>query len=306
MSDLSETMIRVGGYAPRDSVHSRAIDHFADFVDSETNGEIQVELLYNVMDGGGKTTDLFDKVRSGDLTWCYYSSSYLGETVPALNALEIPFLFDSLDDAHAALDGEFGATLGREVLDQAGFEVLGFWDNGFRHLTNAERPLDRPDDCAGLSIRLQPNHIHEALTRAWGMRPVTAELSAGIAMITAGEVDAQENPLGNTFAYGVPHQFITLSAHLYGARGLFANPKEMAALGPELADIVRGGARSAIGFQRGAALDYERELQQRFEAEGRHVFTPTDLQRDAFRHAAQDVIDTARSEVDPHLLQLLN
>lgn len=296
--------IRVGGYAPRDSVHSRAVDRFAEDIQTLSNGEVDVEITYNVMDLGKPATALFDMLESGELTWCYYSSSYLGSRVPELNALEVPFLFDSVADAHTALDGEFGSALARAVGDRAGYEVLGFWDNGLRHLTNSVRDIRTPKDCEGLRIRLQPNKIHEALMASWGMSPTSAELSAGIAMIKRGDVDAQENPLANTVAYGVDHRHITLSAHLYGARGLFANPTEMDALG-ELGDLVRTSARTAIEFQREAASAYELELRSRLEAEGRTIIDLTEAERDEFRRAADEVIADSLSTIDPSLRALL-
>ncbi|MFT7475588.1 MAG: TRAP-type C4-dicarboxylate transport system substrate-binding protein [Verrucomicrobiales bacterium] len=296
--------IRVGGYAPQDSVHSRAVDKFAAEVDARTNGEAEVDIMYNVMDTGKPATALFDMLEAGELTWCYYSSSYLGSRVPELNALEVPFLFDSVGDAHGSLDGDFGSALGDAVRSRAGYEVLGFWDNGLRHLTNSARTIRSPEDCKGLRIRLQPNAIHEALTASWGMSPVSAELSAGIEMIKRGEVDAQENPLANTVAYGVDHQHITLSAHLYGARGLFANPDEMSSLG-ELGDVVRGAATAAIAYQREAAAAYELELRQRLEAEGRSIIDLTTAERKAFADAAHEVIDNARSSIEPELATLL-
>lgn len=302
---MKPKQIRVGGYAPQDSVHSRAVDTFAEEIRRTSNGEVDVEITYNVMESGKPATALFDMVDSGELTWCYYSSSYLGARVPELNALEIPFLFDSVSDAHGALDGAFGAALSDFVRQRAGYEVLGFWDNGLRHLTNTARDIRSPEDCQGLRIRLQPNAIHEALMASWGMSPIGAELSAGIAMIKAGEVDAQENPLANTVAYGVDHRHITMSGHLYGARGLFANPDELLDLG-ETADLVRDAARVAIEYQREAAAAYELELREMLEAEGRTFIDLTTDERKSFVDAAQDVIDDARDAIDPDLRNLLS
>ena len=296
--------IRVGGYAPRDSVHSKAVDRFAAEVHARSNGELKTEIIYNVLDDGKPATALFDMLEAGELTWCYYSTSYLGSRVPELNALEVPFLFDTVEQAHDALDGKLGAALAEAVFTQAGYEVLGFWDNGLRHLTNSSRPIRSPEDCRGLRIRLQPNAIHEALARSWGMDPVPAELSAGIAMINRGEVEAQENPLANTVAYGVTHQHITLTAHLYGARGLFANSQEMIQLG-DAAAVVRDAAGVAIGYQRDAATAYELELRDALEGEGRVVIDLEPSERARFATAAQSVIDDARSTIDPALQQLL-
>ena len=294
---MAKTHLRVGGYAPKASVHSTALDHFAEFMDQGSDGDVVVDVLYNIMDLGRPAPDLFDLVESGDLTWCYMSTSYLGSTVPEINALEIPYLFDSLGDAHDALDGALGDIIGRAVTRNRGFEVLGYWDNGFRHLTNSVRPITSPADCAGLSIRLQPNHLHEELTRAWGMDPIGAELSAGIELITSGTVDAQENPLANTVAYGVTHRHITMSAHLYGARGVFANPNMLSNLDQAVLNLLHEGVQSAISFQRREAALYEQTLRIELEREGRQFVDLPPGASQAFADAATHVIAAAHSEL---------
>jgi len=288
--------IRVGGYAPQGSAHSRAVDHFAEIFRAAT-GE-SVEIMYNVMDSGRPATDLLEMVANGELTWCYFSTSYLGKQVPQLNALEVPFLFADLEEAHAAMDGEFGDAISHSTAAITPYEVLGYWDNGFRHLTNNLRDVRTPEDVAGMRVRLQPNAVHEALIAAWAGIPVPAELSAGIAMIKAGEVDAQENPLANSAAYGVDHEHITMTAHLYGARGLYANAGAMASLPHDIAEAVRSCAREAILFQRNAASAYELELRSRFESEGRVVIDLSAAERAAFVESAAGVIANARSEHD--------
>jgi TRAP-type C4-dicarboxylate transport system substrate-binding protein len=140
---------------------------------------------------------------------------------------------------------------------------------------------------------------------AWGMTPVLVELSEGIRMIAAGEVDAQENPLANTRAYGVSHRHVTLSAHLYGARALIANREALAALDGPTADLVRRGARAAIDFQRAAAQLYEVDLRSDFEIGGRQIVDLTSGERTAFVDAAEPVMERARLEASPALLRLL-
>ena len=178
---MASITIRAGGYAPPTSTHSRALDHFKATMHDLVGDEVEVDLLYNVMDAGRPATALFDLLESGELTWFYFSSSYLSH--PLADAIEVPFLFDDLPSAHAALDGEFGQMISEAVLRDRGIELLGFWDNGFRHLTNAVRPVATPEDCAGMRIRLQPNETHADMVRAWGMEPAMAELSEGIRMI---------------------------------------------------------------------------------------------------------------------------
>ena len=278
---MSADELRFGGYAPESSTHTRALRHLAESIEVD----VAVEVIPNVMDEGRPATDLFSMTESGELTLCYFSTSYLCDRVPALAALERPFLFETLDEAHTALDGELGDVLRAAVAASTGFEVLGFWDNGFRHLTNRLRAVRSPDDVRGMTVRLQPNEDHAALVASWGAIPVPVELSEGIRMIRDGEVDAQENPLANTVAYGVDavHRHVSMTGHLYGARGVFANRAALEAMPSQLSGAIRTAARSAIVHQRSIAAAYEDELRSRLEADGVEFVDLTPAQRRAFK-----------------------
>ena len=303
---MPDAVLRVGGYAPRESSHSSALGLLAREIETRTEGRLGVTILWNVLDEGMPATALLDMVEGGELAMCYFSTSYLGDRVSDLNVLETPFLFDTLEAAHRALDGSLGAALTRSVERQTGFRVLGYWDNGFRHLTNCVRSVRAPEDCRGLRVRLQPNSVHEAMIEAWGGVPVPAELRRGIEMIRSGEVDAQENPLANTVAYGVDrvHRFATMTAHLYGARGVFAHPGTLAGLPADGAEAVREAVSTAIAHQRRTAEAGESLLRRRLEAEGMEFVDLTAEGREAFRDAAAGVIAGARRRLGGELFEL--
>jgi TRAP-type C4-dicarboxylate transport system substrate-binding protein len=265
-----------------------------------------VPVTWNILDQGRPVTDLFDLVESGEMFMCYFSTSYQGSRVPAFNIIEVPFIFDDLSSAHAALDGRLGAHLTEAARSTTGFEMLGYWDNGFRHLTNRLRRVTRPEDCAGMTVRLQPNIYHEEMIRAWGATPVAVELKTGIELISSQQVDAQENPLANTVAYGVDrvHRHVTMSGHLYGARGLFANRAIFEGLPPGLRDVVVGAAGAAVILQRRLAAEYERELRGRLESAGLEFVDLTVEERSAFREASRPAIDLAHQNLGEELFAL--
>jgi TRAP-type C4-dicarboxylate transport system substrate-binding protein len=304
---VTPTELWIGGYGPEDSAHGRGLATFRDIVERESNGAATVRVTWNIMDEGRPNTDLFDLVEAGEMFFCYFSSSYLGDRVPALNVLETPFLFDDLDHAHRALDGALGRRLAEEVRASTGFEVLGFWDNGFRHFTNRLRPVHSPEDCRGMAVRMQPNAIHEELMRSWGAMPVAVELSEAIRLITNLEVDAQENPLANTAAYGVDrvHPYVTMTAHLYGARGLWAHRASVEALPPDLRRIVERAAEAAISTQRKEAAALEGKLRTRMENQGIRFIDLEDEWRARFMAASAPAIDMARAAVAPELFELV-
>jgi TRAP-type transport system periplasmic protein len=289
VSGVSDVQLRLGGYAPSSSTHGRALERLAAGIRSRV--AVDVEIIPNVMDLGRPATDLFEMVESGELTLCFFSTSYLCDRVPELNALERPFLFADLSEAHSALDGRLGAELTAATERRTDFEVLGYWDNGFRHFTNRLRPVRSPADLSGMRVRLQPNRLHEAMISSWGGIPVAVELSAGIRLIQDLEVDAQENPLANTVAYGVDrvHRHVTMTGHLYGARGLYANRQTMARLPGEVATSIREASTEAIAFQRTVAADYEVELRNRLEADGVEFVDLTAAERGAFELATRGI-----------------
>ena len=304
---MSPFRLSIGGYGPEISSHGAGLAAFRDHVADGTNGEVTVEVTWNIMDQDRPNTDLFDLVESGEMFMCYFSTSYLGPRVAAFNVLETPFLFTDLTAAHRSLDSALGDRLREAVSASTEFYALGFWDNGYRHLTNGLRPIHTPEDCRGMSVRIQPNPIHEELIRNWGAVPVATELREGIRLIRSRSVDAQENPLANTVAYGVDkvHRYVTLSGHLYGARGLFANRHAYEELSEDLRRVVDEGARRAVAVQREAAAKLETKLRQDLEADGVEFVTLSPEARVMFVEAATAAIAMAHDSIPAELLDLV-
>ena len=304
---MGPRILWIGGYGSEKSAHGVGLAAFRRVVETESDGEVEVKINWNIMDERRPNTDLLKLVEDGEMFLCYFSSSYLGGRVPELNVLETPFLFESLESAHQALDGSLGDTLRQAVRTSTGFEVLGFWDNGFRHLTNRLRTVRCPNDCEGMSVRMQPNPIHEELIRSWGGIPVAVELSHAIRLIASLEVDAQENPLANTVAYGVDqvHSHVTMTGHLYGARGLFAHGPTFEALPPQLRQVVEGAVRVAIDEQRNSARDLETSLRVRMASTGTEFVDLTESERNLFVEASSPAIALAHQNVPEELFDLV-
>jgi TRAP-type transport system periplasmic protein len=296
----------IGGYGPEQSAHGHGLKTFKELVEAGSDGAVTVDVTWNIMDEGRPNTDLFELVETGDMFFCYFSSSYLGSRVPELDVLETPFLFPDLPVAHGALDGPLGEALAEAVRRQTGFDVLGFWDNGFRHMTNRLRPIHRPEDCSGMTVRMQPNLIHEELIRSWGAVPVAVELSAGIELISRLEVDAQENPLANTVAYGVDqvHTHFTMTGHLYGARGLFCHRPTLESFDDDVRALVTDAASRAVQAQREAAGQLEQTLRARLEQGGALFVDLTEGERDEFVAASRPAVELAHSRLPEDLVGL--
>jgi TRAP-type C4-dicarboxylate transport system substrate-binding protein len=304
---LSEPIkIRFGGYSPPDSTHSRAAVHFKEALARRVGDAVQVDHFWNVLDFGYRADDLLSMVECGLLTMCYFSTSYLATRVPELDVVDLPFLFEDEAHAHAAMDGALGNYLTEKTESATDFRVLGYWDNGFRHLSNRLRPVRTPGDLKGMRIRLQPNDVHINTFERLGAVPVPVDLKIGIEKIVSHEVDAQENPLANTVTYGVTdhHRHITMSGHFYGARGLYTHKGSFDSWPEEVRTAVGEAIREAIGVQRELALAKEKELREQLESEGISFVDLTPGERAAFAEVTQSVLDDARSRLGKEVFGL--
>jgi TRAP-type C4-dicarboxylate transport system substrate-binding protein len=157
-----------------------------------------------------------------------------------------------------------------------------------------------------MTVRMQPNVVHEELIRSWGAIPVAVELSAAIQLIIRLDVDAQENPLANTVAYGVDqvHRHVTMTGHLYGARGLFAHRATWESFDPDLRRIVEQATRTAIEVQRKSAAELEKSLRASLETGGVEFVDLTAGEREAFVGASARAIALAHEGVRPELYDL--
>jgi TRAP-type C4-dicarboxylate transport system substrate-binding protein len=223
-----------------------------------------------------------------ELDICYFSSSYLAARIPSLALFDRPFEFAERRAAYAELDGTNGRAIREAVAGSTGFHVLGFWDNGFRHISNARRPIRSPADCAGLRIRTVNNATHQAFFRRLGFEPVFIDIKDMVSAIAAGTVDAQENPLTNivNFALQRYHRFVSLTGHIFGVALLLANRERFNGWPPEIKAAVEAAATDATAAQRLAAAAEDDACHRRLAAEGVEIIPASGLDRAAFLRTA--------------------
>jgi tripartite ATP-independent transporter DctP family solute receptor len=281
----SALRLRFGGYSPPESIYSRAALRLKELIEEQSNGRIAVDIFWNVLDFRYGAEQLIQMVESGLLGGCYMSTSYLAQRAPRLAVLDLPFLITSRAQAFSLLDGSLGAAMASELEAATGLKHLGYWENGFRHLSNARRPVRSPDDLAGLRIRLQPNDLHQRAFRLLGAEPVLTDVADLVAALRDGRVDGQENPLDNIWTYGVYRytRYVTLSQHLFGVRGLYLNQAWYEGLDRKLRTVVAEAALKATAEQRALAAHREAELRSKLEQHGLEFIELSPQQVQAFR-----------------------
>src|SRR6478672_10906067 len=133
--------IRMGGYGPATTGFSRALKFIGDRLEQQFGDRVQIKYVWNIMDFGYRAEDILWLVEHGLLTLGYQSSSYLSDRVPELGFVDLPFLFADNAQARGAMDGALGAYLARKIEDKIPYCILGWFENGFRHISNRLRPV---------------------------------------------------------------------------------------------------------------------------------------------------------------------
>ena len=288
--------IVMGGFGPPQTSHSRGMKAIGDRLQAEFGDAVEIRYVWNIMDFGYKGGDLLWMTEQGILTLSYQSTSYLTDRVPELEFADLPFLFRDNAHARAAMDGKFGAGLSRLIEDRFSFRVVGYFENGYRHISNRLRPVRTPADLKGMRIRLMPSAMHCRTFELLGAIPAPSDLKQGIEDIKSGAVDAQENPMANTVTYGAhqAHRHHTLTGHCYMSRGLYLNRAAQDAWPDTLKAAFPRAVAAAVKLQRDLAVAEEDTAQQAIEAAGGEIIELTTAEREAFARAVAPAHEEAR------------
>ena len=298
--------IRMGGYGPAATGFSRALKLIGDRLVAQLGDRVEVKYVWNIMDLGYRAEDILWLVEHGLLTLGYQSSSYLADRVPELGLVDLPFLFADTAAARAAMDGGLGDRLARRIEERMGYRVLGWLENGFRHISNRVRPVRTPADLAGLRIRVLPSKVQERTFELLGAVPQRMDLTQAIEMIKTGAIDAQENPLSNTVTYGVHrlHRFHTLTGHFYVSRPILLHRAAFDAWPEDLRHAMRAAVNAAVAFQRELHVQEEEDARRTIAAAGCELIELSAGERRAFAAAVAPQLEDARATYGRELLAL--
>ena len=296
--------IILGGYGPSTTSSSRGLKFVGDRLASRFGENVDVRYVYNVMDvgydGGG---DLRWLVDSGVLALGYLTMS---DGVPELEVAALPFVFSDTAEARAAMDGPLGHAATSRIEANSNFRILGYFENGFRHVSNSVRPVHTPADLRGLSIRCLGSQARTF--ELLGALPRTMSLGAAMPELEAGTIDGQENPFENTVSYG-PYRFQryhTATFHSYLSRPIFVNRQSFDAWPKELQAETRAAVQDAVTHQRQLHDQAEVDSAAVIRESGGEIVELTAEQRAEFVAAVAPIHAGAEARFSRELLGLVN
>lgn len=301
---MDKPIIRLAGYQGPASILTRALLGLSEGLQAAPAGwacDTQIDVTAD----DESANALFASVEHGSRHVCYMASGYLSARVPELGVLDLAFSVTDRTQALAALDGDAGHFLADAVAQKTGYHVLGFWDNGFRHISNSVHPIRTPQDCLGLVIRTLDNAGYRASLAALGFVPRTTDVKDLVRVVSTGEVQAQENPLTNLLNFSLwrHHPYVSLTGHYFGVLLLLCNQDWYNALTTQHKHALSAAATDATRRQRQLAAEADALALSELRSHGVEVLAPPELDMTSMREATLSVNRSARQTLPPALLQ---
>lgn len=278
---------------------------FKEIVEKESNGKIKVEYYPNAVLGGDR--ELTEAVQMGTVTMALSSTSPVANFEKSFYLFDLPFLFPDRETAYKVLDGPIGQKLLDNLASQ-GIKGLGYWENGFRHITNSKRPIKKLEDLKGLKLRTMENKIHIAAWKKLGANPTPMAFGEVFTALQQGTVDGQENPLAlidsNKF-YEV-QDYLTLSGHVYTPFVIMMNKDFFDKLPQDLQHLVLDAVKEAGEYQRNLIKEQEGDNLKVIKNAGVEIYELPKEEKDRMREQLKPVYDMVGDMIgDPELVDQL-
>jgi len=292
----AQTKWRLAGNFATEHSSSVAMNQFRDELAKASGGQFTVD-VFPAMQLGGAAENV-QNVRAGTLQMIWVGMAFLSRTVPELEALSLPFQFDSREQAFRVVDGPVGKLLDAKFAEK-GLTDLGYMELGARHVTNSKRPIKSLEDLKGLKIRMQPNETHLATFRALGANPVAMDIKELYSAMQQGVVDGQENPFAVIRAsrFFEVQKFISNTGHFFDFINVVANRRAFEALPPAQQKALRDSMAKAIAWQRSRATAEENEAIAEIKAKGMTYDEVSPRFREQLRKGSAGVVEDVKKRL---------
>jgi tripartite ATP-independent transporter DctP family solute receptor len=227
----------------------QGMEKFKELVEKQSGGKIKV----NIFTGGALGSDQANvaAVQGGTLEMVAMNSGILASQVKDFEVFDFPFMFANGREADAVVDGPFGKKMHARLLEK-GIVGLGFYELGFRHLTNSKRPINKVADIEGLKLRVIPNAINVDWVKALGANPTPLPFPELYAALEQKAVDGQENPvatINGAKLYEV-QKHLALTGHQYNPQSVMVSKKFWDGLSAGERKIIEDAVSESSRFQR--------------------------------------------------------
>jgi tripartite ATP-independent transporter DctP family solute receptor len=301
-SGIQERTIKAGIGLNEDHPEGQGLKKFAELVSQKSGGKWKVQPFYAAQLGDDKK--MTEALQGGLQEITIPSTSPLVGMIKEFGIFDFPFVFNNEKEAHAVLDGPVGKKL-LEKLPEHNLIGLGYWENGFRNLTNSKHPVAKPDDFKGLKIRTMQNQVHLEAFQALGANPTPMAFSEVFSALESKTVDGQENPLATIKSnkFNEVQDYLSVTKHVYTPFVFLVSKKFWDKLSTEEQKILQEAAVEAGTYQRELNRAENQKALEELKAAGMQVNEVSKEEMANMQAIIKPVIDKFAKEIGEDLVK---
>jgi tripartite ATP-independent transporter DctP family solute receptor len=219
----AQTTLRLGHVVNESSNHHILASNFAEQLEELSGGDMVVEIFCCGQLGAGEREQI-ELVQFGEIDVFAGSTGALGGFAPLVNVFDLPFLFNDNDHVDAVIEGDIGRSI-LDTFENAELKGLAFAENGWRNLTNSNRPVADAGDAAGLKLRTMENRVHLDAWSALGVNATPMSWGEVRSALQQGVIDGQENPVNIIYSFALweVQDYLSMTRHVFSPSVLLMN-----------------------------------------------------------------------------------
>ena len=298
----SEYTIIAGVSTPDNHPYALGLNKIGELLSEKTEGAVCIDVFGNSQLGNER--DLIEGLQLGSVQMTCVSTAPLSGFTDMFLVFDLPFIFETTEQARAVMDSEVGEQVLHSV-DEQGLVGLAWFENGFRNVTNNVRPITVPEDMKGIKIRTMENQIHMAAFKAMGADPTPMAMGDVFTALQQGTIDAEENPVPiiETNKFGEVQKYLSMTGHLFSPAPVFISKDYYDAMPEEYQTAIKEAAAEATPYQRGQIDEQNVSGLESLKSVGMEV---NEVEKQPFKDATQVVyseyVKDGASCVSPDLL----
>lgn len=224
-------------------------------LEQESKGTLSCDIYTdNVL---GSERELLEGCQFGNYDIVLATNATVASFENDIFCLDIPWLFDNKQQVYEVLDGPLGDRLA-DGLEESGFKLLQWQENGFRTLST-NKPINDMSDLKGVKIRIMENELQLQQWKDYGANPTPMAFTELFTALQQKTVDAQDNGAELTWQtkfYEVQSHY-TYTKHIYSPYLILMSKDKFDGLTPEQQEIVLKVSDEAVAYERQRCDEYE-------------------------------------------------
>ena len=263
---VDEITLQIGFVDPEGSPYVKGGHAVAEAVEKATDGQIKIDVMAGGALGGER--DMLELTMMNNLDIATAANSVLTNFIPEMSILDQAYLWQSAEEAHAAVDGPVGDLI-EAAAEKQGFHVIGYMESGFRNVFS-KKPIESIDDFKGVTIRTMENQYHQAAFSAFGAMPVAMAAGDQFTALQQGTIDACENAICNCYNNGFYEitKHITRSNHAFVYIMLCMSDSAWNKIPEDMRDTFLAAVKEGCDAERQYLVEENEAAEEKLVAEG--------------------------------------